>query len=128
MLLPLPEPGLLGLDLLGKALAQSFLFFLELRIIKFLNLGLAEFAGLHLLLTVVLVVKFLGRVDKIEHVGTDEERTELFEVAVLLIVNLNDTPWIRTPANLAAIGCIDKVIRTDYSEWDFALEGSPYEH
>lgn len=32
---------------------------------------------------------------------------ELDEVAVLLVVNLNDTPWVATSADLAAIGAGD---------------------
>ena len=50
------------------------------------RLGLAEFAGLHWLLAVVLVVEFFGSGDEVENVGADEEQAEfyLFKVAVVL--------------------------------------------
>ena len=37
----------------------------------------------------------------------DEHLAELDKVAVLLVVNLNDTPWVATSADLAAIGTGD---------------------
>ena len=87
MLLPLPEPGLLGLDLLSELLAQSLLFLLELGVVELLDLGLAELACLHLLLTVVLVVQLLGSADQVKHVCADEERPELLEVAMVLVLD-----------------------------------------
>lgn len=87
VLFPLPESGLLRLDLLCEPLAQALLFLLELRVVQLLDLGLAELASLHLLLAVVLVVQLLGSVDKIKHVGADQEGTELLEVTVILIFN-----------------------------------------
>jgi hypothetical protein len=42
---------------------------------------------LHLLLPVVLVVLVLARVDQVEHVGAEEERAKLLEVAVVLVLD-----------------------------------------
>lgn len=85
MLLPLPETSLLGLDLLGEALPESLFLFLKLGVIGLLNASLAKPAGLHLLQAVVLIVRVLSGANEIQHVGSDEERAELAEVAVALV-------------------------------------------
>lgn len=87
MLLPLPKPRLLRFNLLCEPLPQSLFLLLELRIIKLLHFRLTELARLHLLLTVVLIVQFLSSTDQIQHVSTDEERTEFAEVAVVFILD-----------------------------------------
>ena len=56
MLFPLPEPGLLVLDLLGEAFAERFLLLFEFGVIRLLHSRFAELPGLHLLLTVILIV------------------------------------------------------------------------
>jgi hypothetical protein len=68
MLLPLPEPGLLALDLLGEAFTKGFLFLFEFGIIGLLHSGFAELSGLHLLLTVVLIVDVFSCRDQVKHV------------------------------------------------------------
>lgn len=73
LLLPLSEPLLLDLDLLGEALPEGLLLLLELGVVKLPWAGLAELARLHLLSAVGLVVKLLGGVDEVEHVGADED-------------------------------------------------------
>lgn len=85
MLFPLPEAGLLGLDLLGELLPELLLLLLELGVVELLDLGLAELARLHLCLPVVLVVELLRRRDEVEHVCTDQKRAQLLEVAVILV-------------------------------------------
>lgn len=87
MLFPLPKARFLCLNLLCESLTQSFLLFLELRVVKFLDLRLTKLAGLHLLLTVVLVVQLLGCRDEVEHMCTDKEGTKLAEVAMVLVFN-----------------------------------------
>lgn len=87
MLLPLPEPRLLHLDLLGKPLAKELLLLFELGVVKLLNLGLTKLAGFHLRLSVRLVVSVLGRGNEVKHVGANKERAELAEVAVVLVVD-----------------------------------------
>ena len=95
MLLPLPEARLFRFDLLSEALAKGLFLFLELGVIELLDLGFAKLAGLHLLLTVVLVVKLLSCGDEVEHVRADEQRTQLAEVAVVLVLNCVVTPISR---------------------------------
>ena len=90
MLLPLPETSFLSLDLLGEALAERLFFLLELRVVRLLDASLARLAGFHLLQTVVLVVLFLGSMNKVEHVGADEQGTELAEIAVGFVLNYNE--------------------------------------
>ena len=46
----------------------------------------------------------------------NEHLAELDEVTVLLVINLNDTPWVTTTADLAAIGAGDLGSGTDNSE------------
>ena len=98
MLLPLPEPRLLGLDLLREPLAESLLFLLELRVLELARLLLPELAHLHLRLPVVLVVQLLGRRDQVQHVRADQERTQLAEVAVVLVLNCRHTYDVSTRA------------------------------
>jgi hypothetical protein len=39
---------------------------------------------------------------------------------MLLVINLDDTPWVRPPANMTAIWQHDDLIRTDYGKRNFA--------
>ena len=41
---------------------------------------------------------------------------------MLLIIDLDDTPWVRPPANLTAAWRHDDRIRTDYGERNFARD------
>lgn len=90
MLFPLPETSLLGLDLLGEALAERLFFLLELRVVRLLDASLARLASLHLFQAVVLIVLFLGSVDEVEHVGADEQGAELAEIAMGFVLNYNN--------------------------------------
>ena len=90
VLLPLPEAGLLGLDLLGEALAERLLLLLELGVLELSRLLFAKLANLHLSLTVVLVVEFFGGRDEVQHVCADEKGTEFTEVAVAFVLNCGD--------------------------------------
>ena len=87
MLLPLPEARFLGLDLFGELFPEGLLFLLELGVVGLLDASLAEFASLHLLQAIVLVMRILGCADQIQHVGADEERAEFAEIAVVLILD-----------------------------------------
>jgi len=87
VLLPLPEPRLLKLDLLSESLPEQLLLFAELRVVKLLDLGLAKLARLHLRQAVRLVVVLLGARDEIQHVAADEQAAELDEVAVLRVLH-----------------------------------------
>ena len=87
MLFPLPEPSLLALDLLGEAFAEGFLFLFEFGIVRLLHSRLAEFPGLHLLLTVVLIVDVFSRGDQVKHVRANQARPQLPEIAVILVLD-----------------------------------------
>ena len=41
---------------------------------------------------------------------------------MLLVIDLDDTPWVRPPANLSAIWCHDDLIRTDHGKRNFARD------
>lgn len=116
LLLPLSEALLLDLDLLGESLSESLLLLLELGVVELAGTGLAKLAGLHLLGAVSLVMQLLGGVDKVEHVCSDQNRAELLEVAVVLVLNLGDTPRVLATLNDAAITSLDILLGTDNGE------------
>lgn len=116
LLLPLAEALLLDLDLLGEALAQGLLFLLELGVVELAWPGLAELAGLHLLGTVGLVVRFFGGVNEVEHVGADQDRAELLEIAVVLVLHLGNTPGVLTTLDNTAVVGLDVLLGTDDGE------------
>ena len=116
LLLPLAETLLLDLDLLGEALAQVLFLLLELGVVQLAWAGLAELAGLHLLGTVGLVVRLLGGVDEVEHVSADQDGTELLEVAVVLVLNLSNTPGVLTTLDNTAVVGLDVLLGTNHGE------------
>ena len=87
VLFPLPEASLLRLDLLGEPPAELLLLLLELGVVELLHLALAILARLHLLLAVILVVTLLSSRDKVEHECADEQRAQLAEVTVILVLH-----------------------------------------
>jgi hypothetical protein len=103
LLLPLSEPLLLNLDLLGETLAERLFLLLELGVVQLSWAGFAELPGLHLLRAVCLVVVLLGGVDEVQHVGADENGAELLEVAMLLVLNLGNTPGVLAALDGAAV-------------------------
>jgi hypothetical protein len=103
LLLPLSEPLLLHLDLLGEALAERLFLLLELGVIKLPWTGFAELPGLHLLRAVCFVVVLLGGVDEVQHVGADEDGAEFLEVTVLLVLHLGNTPCVLAALDVAAV-------------------------
>ena len=68
----------------------------------------------------VLVEHEVGMLLELLHVGADEHLPELDEIAVLLVINFNNTPRICAPAHFTAIGCLDEGIRAYYGKWNFA--------
>jgi len=52
-------------------------------------------------------------------VRSDEHLAELDEVAVLLVVDLDDTPWVAAATHLAALWSLDLSVGTDDGEWHF---------
>jgi hypothetical protein len=117
LLLPLPEPLLLDLDLLGEALTKRLLLLLELGVVELPRAGLAKLPRLHLLRAVGLVVVLLGGVDQVEHVGPDEDGAELLEVAVVLVLDFGDTPRVLSALDGAAIVGLDIFLRANNGKW-----------
>lgn len=68
----------------------------------------------------VLVEHVVSVLTEFLHVSTDEHLSKLHKVAVVFIVNLDDTPRIRTSADLTTIGSYYDLIGTDDSKGDFA--------
>lgn len=106
MRLPLTEARLLELDLLCEAAAQGLLLLAVLWVVELLDLWLTELASLHLLLPVVLVVSFLCRGDQVEHMGADEEGSQLLEIAMLLVFDLGHTPQIVASLDQPSVSCL----------------------
>ena len=72
--------------------------------------------------TVVLVESVVSVLLELLHVGADKHLAKLDEVAVLLVVNLDDTPWVTTSADLAAIGAGDLGSGTDNGKWNLGQD------
>ena len=113
MLFPLSETGLLGLDLLGEALPELFLFLLEFGVVHLLDLWLSKLPRLHLLLSVVLVVELFGRRDQVQHVRPDEKRAQLAEITVVLVLDLGNTPKVLATLDDTPVGGLDVLSRAD---------------
>lgn len=124
LLLPLPETLLLDLDLLGKALAKGLLFLLVLGVVELAGSGLAKFASLHLLSTVGLVVELLCRVDEVQHVGSDQNRAQLLEIAVVLVLDLGNTPRVLTSLDDATVSRLNVLLGTNNRERDGSQEAT----
>lgn len=58
----------------------------------------------------------LGGVDKVEHVGSDQDRSELLEVAVVLVLDLGDTPGVLATLDDAAVTGLDILLRANDSK------------
>lgn len=123
LLLPGPESLLFNLDLLGEALPESLFLLLELGVVQLARSCLAEFASLHLLTTVCLVVVLFGCVDQVEHVGANENSTQLLEIAVILVLDLGNTPCVLATLDGAAVGSGDILFATDDGEGHGVDEG-----
>lgn len=116
LLLPLPEALLLHLDLLGEALAERLLLLLELGVVQLPRARLAKLPRLHLASTVRFVVVLLGRVDQVEHVGSDEDGAQLLEVAVLLVLDLGNAPRVLSALDGAAVVGLHILLRANDRE------------
>lgn len=65
---------------------------------------------------VVLVENVVGVLLELLHVRADKHLPQLDEVTVLLVIDLNDTPWVATATDLTAISVGDLVSRTNNSK------------
>lgn len=77
---------------------------------------LGDAHGSELLGAVVLVEEIVGVLLQLLHVRANEHLAQLDEVAVLLVVDLNDTPGVAAATDLAAFGSGDLVVGADNSE------------
>jgi hypothetical protein len=116
LLLPLSESVLLDLDLLSESLPQALFLFLELGVVELPWSGLSELPGLHLGGTVSFVVLFFGGVDQVKHVCSDQDRAELLEIAVVLILDFRNTPGVLAALDNAAVTSLDILLRANDSE------------
>lgn len=116
LLLPLSESLFLDLDLFGETLAQGLLFLFELRVVQLAGTGFAKLARLHLLSAVSLVVQLLSGVNEIEHVGSDKDRSQLLEVAVVFILDFGNTPRVLTALDDATVAGLDVLLGTNDGE------------
>lgn len=73
-----------------------------------------------LLRSPVLIEDVVGELAKLLHVGPDKHLAELDKVAVVLVVDLHDTPWVCTTANLATVGSLDNPVRANNGKRDLA--------
>ena len=71
-----------------------------------------------LLATVVLVKDVIGMLSELFHISSDEHLAKFDEVAVLLVVHLDNTPRIGTAPNLATVGRLNLGVGTDNGERD----------
>jgi hypothetical protein len=71
-----------------------------------------------LLRSVVLVESIVGVLLEFLHVCSDQHLAQLDEIAVLLIVDFNDTPWVFASADLATICTRDLRVGTHDSKGD----------
>jgi hypothetical protein len=117
LLFPLSEPMLLNLNLLSESLSQRLFLLLELRVVELTRSCLTEFAGLHLLSAVGFIVGFFGGVDEIEHVGSDEDGTELLEVAVVLVLDFGNSPAVLAALDDPTVRGLDVFLGTDHGKW-----------
>ncbi len=124
LLLPLSEALLLDLNLLGETLAESLLFLLVLGVVQLARSGFAKLASLHLLSAVGFVVEFFCRMDEIQHVGADQDRAELLEIAVVLVLDLGNTPRVLSPLDNATVGGLHILLRADHGERHGGQEAS----
>jgi len=53
------------------------------------------------------------------HVSSDQHLSQLDEVAVLLIVHLDDTPWVAAASDFAALGVGYLVVGSHDGKWNF---------
>lgn len=78
---------------------------------------ITKFACFHLCLAVILIMQFFSGGDKIEHVRSDQETTQLSKVAVVVVFHLGTAPAILTTLHAPAIGCDNILGGANDSKW-----------
>lgn len=110
----------LGLHLGKLLLVQcALLLLLDGRVDLLEDAGvLSDTHACELLGSVVLVQGVASVLLELFHVGSDEHLAQLDKVAVLLVVHLDETPWVFTSSDLAAVSAGDLGVGTDNSKGD----------
>lgn len=116
LLLPLSESLLLDLDLFGETFAQGLLFLLEFGVVQLARTGFAELARLHLLSAISLIMQLLGSVNKVQHVGSDQDGAQLLKVTVFFVFHLGNTPAVLAALDDATIAGFDILLGTNDGE------------
>lgn len=97
-LFPLAESHLLDLHLLCQPLLEQFLFLLQMSV-KLVARQIARKS----IPTVRLVVHVARRFNQVVHVRANQQRPQLFKVAVLIILHLRHAPRVLAANNLLAV-------------------------
>jgi hypothetical protein len=71
----------------------------------------------------VLIQDAVGTLSQLLHVRPDEHLAKLDKIAMVLVVDFNDTPWILPSAHSLTIGGDDFLVGADDGEWDLTLSG-----
>lgn len=70
----------------------------------------------------VLVENIVGVLAELLHVRPDKHLPELDEVTVVLVVDLDYTPWVCTTAHFATIRRLYQAVGADNGEWNLACD------
>jgi hypothetical protein len=73
-----------------------------------------------LLRSPVFVENVIGILSEFFHICPDKHLSQFDEITVLLVIHLDNSPRIRAPAYLSAIGSDDNFVRSNNCEGDFA--------
>lgn len=76
----------------------------------------AKLASLHLDLAVVFIVVLLCRRDQIQHVRSDQQASQLFEITVIVVFYFCNTPRVLAALDSAAISSKDILCRSNDRE------------
>jgi len=68
----------------------------------------------------VLIENIVGVLAKFLHIGADEHLAKLDEITVVLIVDLNNTPWVCTSADLTTVRGFNDLVGADDGKRDLA--------
>ena len=72
--------------------------------------------------TPVLVQNIARVLSQLFHVGANQHLSQFDEITVVLVVDLDDTPWIDSSPNFTTIRSPDYFVRSDDGEGDFARD------
>lgn len=73
-----------------------------------------------LLRSPVLVEEVVGVLPELFHVRTNKHLAKFDKVAMVFVIDFNDTPRIFTSTDLTAVGCINELVGADNCEGNLA--------